>query len=118
MQEFPSAQLLVEGELVPAGGKSCIKCAEQAFEERLKKGDTNPQIVQMILMGKPTKHFYYRSDQWIEQPLYKPSAFIPCYVGPADQANPCFYGEGTYQIHESLTRRICKILKVNPAAAV
>jgi len=99
---FPTEQL-VNGELISPPQEICLVCAERVFKERRENGDTNPQIVQMVSGGVPIPHWYYRSDQWIEQPYFKPSEFIQPHVGPADQAMPFRYGEEDFIVDEEMT---------------
>ena len=84
----------------------------RSIMERQENGDTNPLIVQMIHMGRLIDHWYYRSDQWVDQPYFKPSEFLQPHVGPADQAIPGLYGDETFQIDEEMTammtRKHCK----------
>ena len=99
---FPTQQL-VNGELIEPPPEGCIACAERVFKQRQKDGDTNPQIVQMKSGGYSISHWYYRSDQWIEQPYLKISAFIQPYVGPSNQAQKSLYGEGSFVIDKEMT---------------
>ena len=85
------------GDLEPLE-ESCVYRAEETFRARSKK-DTNPAIVQMILNGKPINHWYYRSDQWIDQPFLALGKFQP-YVGPANRAQRFMYGEGKYVVDQ------------------
>lgn len=94
--EFEPQQMNEEGHLGPIVD-GCIVAAERTFFRR-KGQDTNPQIVQMILRGIPVDHFYYRSEELIDQPYYLPSEFVPPYRGPAEDADPFMYGEGTYTV--------------------
>ena len=97
---FPTMQL-VDGKFVPAQ-EICLAHAKKTFAERLN-GDTNPQIVQMKLRGQPIPHWYYRSDQWVDQPYFKPSEFLQPFVGPTEQANPGLFGDDTYEIDHEMT---------------
>lgn len=65
--------------------------------------DTHPVIVQMRHLGRLIDHWYYRSDQWVDQPYFKPSEFLQPYVGPVELANPGLYGKGTYIVDKELT---------------
>ncbi len=100
----------VNGEFVPAQ-EVCLVHAEGTFQRRCKE-DTNPRVVQMILRGEKIPHFYYRSEEWVDQPYYDPRAFITPYVGPAKLATPGLYDSGTYvvdrEMTEMLRRRYCK----------
>lgn len=98
---FPTLQL-IDGEFVPAQ-EICLVHAEVTFKERQKNGDTNPLIVQMIHLGQLIDHWYYRSDQWVDQPYFKPSEFLQPFVGPADQANPGQYGDGSFEVDDEMT---------------
>jgi len=91
---------LIEGKLQPSID-ICVTHAKNVYRQR-KDIDTNPMIVQMINMDRPIPHWYYRSDQWIDQPYYQPSTYLQPYVGPTDQAEPYLFGEGTYQLDKDL----------------
>ena len=93
---------LIRGEFVPFQ-EICLSHAENTFRVRLAIGDTNPQIVQMKLRGQLIPHWYYRSKQWVDQPYFIPLIFLQPYVGPAGQANPGQYGEGTFEVDEEIT---------------
>jgi len=99
---FPTEQL-IDGEFVCPPTEICLVAAQRVFKERMKNGDTNPQIVQMKLRGQLIPHWYYRSDQWVEQPYLKISDFLQPFVGPADEAMPFLYGEGSYVVDEEMT---------------
>jgi len=73
----------------------CLPHAMKTFEER-KSRDTNPRIVQMKAQGEPITPWYYRSDQWIDQPFMLFPLFIKPYIGKTLQAPPNLYGEGNY----------------------
>jgi hypothetical protein len=80
----------------------CVVAAQRAYLER-KEADTNPQIVQMVLRGKVLiNHWYYRSDQWVEQPYFIPFFVLQPYRGPANYASPILYGQDTYIVDERL----------------
>ena len=104
---FPTQQI-VNGELVCPPSEICLTAAGRVFRERQIEDDTNPKIVQMILNGKLIEHWYYRSDQWIEQPYLKMSEFLQPYIGPVDGAMPFLYGNGTYVIDEDATEIFSK----------
>ena len=70
--------------------------------QRVVVPDPNPQIVKMILHGASVPFLYYRSDQWIDQPYYAPNIFLQPFIGPANEALPNLYGEGTYAVQEGL----------------
>lgn len=104
---FPTQQI-VNGELVSPPPEICLVAAERVFRERRKKGDTDPKIVQMKSHGELIDHWYYRSKQWIEQPYLKLSEFIQPYIGPADKAPLSFYGDGSYEVDETITQAFRK----------
>lgn len=97
---LPTYQL-INGEL-KAPDELCLGVARRTFAER-SETDTNPVIVQMVLQGRPIPHWYYRSDEWVDQPYYKPSEFVQPYVGPVNEAMAFLYGEGTYVVDEEMT---------------
>ncbi len=80
----------------------CVVAAERTFKERWGK-DTNPMIVQMIIFGALQDHWYYRSDQWVDQPYSLPAMFTQPYRGDPQFAYPWLYGEGTFQRDDELT---------------
>lgn len=94
-------QLDDEGNLGPVQD-ICIAAAQRVFLERHEK-DTNPAIVQMILRGELVDHWYYRSDEHIDQPYFLKAYFLQPYRGPTTLAHPTIYGPGTYIIDELLT---------------
>ncbi len=94
-------QLREDGSLGPMR-EACILRAERTFKLRWKT-DTNPVIAQMILRGEQIPHWYYRSDQWIDQPYFAISNGMQPYVGPADKAPKFMYGAGTFVIDEEST---------------
>ena len=79
----------------------CLSYALRIYNER-SEIDTNPKIVRMIFRGNPINHWYYRSDQWIDQPYFFGSVFIQPCIGPPEQACPVLYGEGTYETDEEI----------------
>lgn len=91
-------QLKEDGSLGPLE-EACILRAGKTFRNRFKT-DTNPSIVRMVVGGKPINHWYYRSDQWIDQPYFSvdPSLPLQSYVGPTNMAPRFSYKEGTYII--------------------
>jgi hypothetical protein len=95
-------QLNDQGNLEPLT-ESCITHANRIYKERYKK-DTDPVIAQMILYGELVPHWYYRSMEWIDQPLYDLSKLLAPYRGPAQDVNPGQYGEGTYKVDEISTQ--------------
>lgn len=97
---------LINGELGPVK-EICLDHAEKTYNKR-KKIDTNPVIVQMIYCGKLIDHWYYRSDQWIDQPYFKESIFLQPYVGPVSETNQGIYKNGKYFIDKELTEIVAK----------
>ena len=85
----------------------CLTHAIRTFKER-READTNPQIVQMVHDGDVLGHWYYRSDEWIDQPYFIKSRLIQLYTGPAELAMPLLYGEGTYVPDEGLMKFISR----------
>ena len=81
----------------------CVIAAQRTFIKR-QKVDTNPTIVQMIHQHRLVPHWYYRSEQFIDQPYFIPGQFLQPYRGPAFLANPGLYGPGTYIIDKELTK--------------
>jgi hypothetical protein len=68
----------------------CIAHAEKVFRRRAGL-DTNPQIVQMVGLTGPINHWYYKSEEWIDQPFPILAHLIQPYVGPAgDCINPLY----------------------------
>lgn len=106
--EFGSSQMDAEGQMGQVQDV-CIAAAEKTFRERWGK-DTHPQIVQMIVFGEPIAHWYYRSDEWIDQPYAILSMFVQPYRGEPLHAYPWLYGEGTYQVYEVLTATMIREL--------
>lgn len=98
--EQGEALQLIDGELKTIE-ESCVTHAVKTFSSR-KEQDTNQQIVQMILCGEPIPHWYYRSDQWIDQPYFI-SPLVQPYVGPTDGMVPPAYWEGRYNVEENFT---------------
>lgn len=60
--------------------ESCVKHAYITFQRRTQ--DKNRKIVQMVSRGTAMSHYYFRSDQWIEQPYAFPDQHIDAYCGP------------------------------------
>ena len=85
----------------------CIFRAEKTFKSRSKQ-DTNPAIVQMVLLGELISHWYYRSDQWIDQPYFSINLGMEPYIGPVDQAPKIFYDKDKFIVNEAATER-CKL---------
>jgi hypothetical protein len=94
-------QLKEDGSLGPIE-EACILRAEKTFKIR-SKIDTNPVIVQMVLRGKPIDHWYYRSDQWIDQPYFALGNGLQPYIGPANRAQRFMYGEGKFIVDKEAT---------------
>jgi hypothetical protein len=95
MSNMNTGQLREDGTLGPIE-EVCILRAEKIFKIRSKL-DTNPHIVQMVSREKPIEHWYYRSDQWIDQPYFALGIMKP-YIGPANRAPRFMYGEGKFII--------------------
>jgi len=94
-------QLDPEGNLGPLHD-ICVVIAQRNYLAR-KTIDTNPVLVQMILRGEELiDHWYYRSEEYIDQPFYHPSLFLQPYRGPAYLAIPILYGPGTYLVDQEL----------------
>jgi hypothetical protein len=92
---------LIDGKMGPVK-EPCTTHAMNAFKSR-SGTDTNPKIVQMVLYGQPVPHYYYRSDEFIDQPFFHETQFLEPYVGPTNEANPILYGDGTYIENETMT---------------
>jgi len=100
--EFLVAQIDESGNLGSIS-ESCIERAEKTYLTRSAM-DTNSLIVQMKLRGeKLLDHWYYRSDQWVDQPYFAASILLQPYVGPASRAMKVLYGDGTYVIDKQAT---------------
>ena len=85
----------------------CVTHAIKTFKER-RGADTNPQVVQMVHNGDVLDHWYYRSEEWIDQPYFIRDRLIQPYTGPAELAMPLLYGEGTYVPDEALMKFISR----------
>ena len=57
----------------------------------------------MILHGKLVPHWYYRSNEWIDQPYFNPSVFLQPYIGPPEKALSILYGRNTFRVDEEAT---------------
>ena len=79
----------------------CVVAAQRTYLRR-KDTDTNPLIVQMKVHGALISHWYYRSNEWVDQPYFMPRDFVQPYRGPANSAYPWLYGNDTYEIDEQL----------------
>ncbi len=100
--ETEAQQLDDKGKLGPIQD-ICVVAAQRAYLKR-RNQDTNPQIVQMVLCGEVIPHWYYRSDEWIDQPYFIPQNFVQPYRGPVVSAYPWLYGEKTYVVDNELIR--------------
>jgi hypothetical protein len=80
----------------------CLTHAARVFRER-RNADTGPKIVQMVLRNMIQDHWYYRSNEWVDQPYFSLDIGLQPYVGPANLAPPHIYGKGTFNIDEELT---------------
>lgn len=91
--------------------ESCIEHAESTFRAR-GRVDTEPSIVQMVQQGDPVDHWYYRSREHIDQPYQSRDLMLQAFVGPAKDANPTIYGEGTFVVDiietEWMRKKYCK----------
>ena len=91
---------------------NCLFIALQTYKERFEK-DTNSLIAQMILgTGEIIDHWYYRSDEWIEQLFKFPEDKIEPYQGPANKAD--FHAYGLFKIYagaKHLPKKINFLLK-------
>lgn len=94
--EIEPQQMNDEGKLGPLRD-ICVVAAQKVFLARYET-DTNPTIVQMILRGELVDHWYYRSEEFIDQPYFLPAHFLQPYRGPANVANPGLYGPETYVV--------------------
>ena len=108
--ELEPMQLGDDGKLGPVK-EACITAAQRVFFTRMKT-DTHPVLVQMIHLGELVPHWYYRSDEWIDQPYYSPAMFLQPYRGPANLANPGLYGPGKFIIDEKYTILTKKIFGI------
>lgn len=97
-------QIDAQGRLGPIKDGLCVPYAENVFIERFKK-DTGQTIVQTILDGVSIPHWYYRSEQWLDQPyLICTTSVIQPYRGPVNLAYPWLYGPGTFRVDEIETQ--------------
>jgi hypothetical protein len=106
---------LIDGKLVDAEN-NCLYVALQTYKQRCKI-DKNPLIVQMIIDDfKIVPHWYYRSDNWIEQHFLIPGDNIKPYIGPVKSAEARLYESFlTYKnIMTKLPDSIDKILEILP----
>lgn len=65
--------------------------------------DHNPCIAQMLRHGGVLTFYYYRSDEWINQPIDLSDMGISAYTGPLEKAPVALYGPGTYIVDEGIT---------------
>jgi hypothetical protein len=79
---FPDSGQIIDGKIGPVK-EICVDHALATFLERRER-DTNPKIVKMLVNGKPISHWYYRSEEWIDQPYYMGRFLVQPYVGPAN----------------------------------
>jgi len=103
---MPQIQQLVGDELVDFI-ESCINHAYRTYAKRADQ-DTNPVIARMLVDGKPVDHWYYRSDEWIDQPYDLTMVFgFPAYVGPADNRQIQYiYNKRTFVVETEHTKDI------------
>jgi hypothetical protein len=73
--------------------------------------DHNPCIARLVVNGQSLVVLYYRSDEWIEQPIDLPELNIPAYVGTADQAPQQQYGPGSFSVDVAITNFHLKQVK-------
>jgi len=65
--------------------------------------DHNPCIARIMMKGQPLAVLYYRSDEWIEQPISIPEYDIQAYVGIAKDAPEPLYGPGSFIVDVAIT---------------
>ena len=86
--------------------ESCIKHAVLTFDAR-RSHDTNQMIVQMIVRGNKIQHWYYRSNEWVEQPYALREQFVDPFIGPVpardDQLAEIMYSIQKYEIAKDIT---------------
>lgn len=92
--------------------RSCVYVAKQAYFRRARL-DTSAQIVEVLSSGHPQNHWYYRSDQWIEQPFLLLSIFMQPYVGRFEDCLflSTIYSSDRYRVDLDLTRSFEKMLQ-------
>jgi hypothetical protein len=110
---------LIDGKLVPVEN-NCLYIALQTYKQR-HETDKNPVIVQMVIDDFVIiPHWYYRSDDWIEQQFLYPWDSIFPYVGPVSLADKRCYN--SFKIYEELMsilpRSIDNALKVIPSQLI
>lgn len=97
----------IDGRLVPVV-EVCIEHALKTFMER-RLQDAKPVIVRMVLRGHEIKHWYYKSEQWIDQPYSIHAMGLQPYVGPASGAPAEFYGPGTFFVEDNLIQFVASV---------
>ena len=102
---FMTLKQMIDGKLCEIT-ESCAKHAALTFDAR-RSQDTNQMIVQMIVRGNKIPHWYYRSNEWVEQPYSLKEEFVDSFVGPApakdDQLAEIMYSIQNYEIAKDLT---------------
>jgi len=96
---------LIDGRLQPIE-KLCFMHGVKTGNSR--KEDTNRQIVEMLVNGRFFGHYYYRSDQWIDQPYRIRFGILSIepYVGPPENAPAESFGNGTYKVDDFWTSQL------------
>ena len=86
--------------------ESCVKHAVQTFNAR-RSQDTDQMIVQMIVRGNKVPHWYYRSNEWVEQPYALREQFVDPFIGSPldkdDQLAEIMYSIKDYDVAEDIT---------------
>ena len=86
--------------------ESCAKHAVQTFNAR-RDLDTNQMIVQMVVRGNKIPHWYYRSNEWVEQPYSLREQFVDPFIGPVpakeNQLAEIMYSIQEYEIAKDIT---------------
>ena len=104
---MPETLQSIDGRLEPVI-EICMEHALKTLIER-RSQDTKPVIVRMVLRGDLIDHWYYMSEQWIDQPYFIPHINLQPYVGPAREAPVEFYGIGTYLVEDRTNQLIAGI---------
>jgi hypothetical protein len=65
--------------------------------------DHNPCIARLMINGQPLVVLYYRSDEWIEQPIDLPELGVEAYVGATKEAPELHYGPGSFVVDVGIT---------------
>ena len=81
----------------------CLAHAIRTFLQR-EQTDTNPLIVRMVINGEPIDHWYYRADDYVDQPYFIASKWIQPLIGNPVEGFPLHYGEGTYEVDRDSMR--------------